>query len=149
MFLDLISVAQDEKISLLKKVLHEITYMEIQVSGSSMEPYLFDGETVIISEVQELLKSGDVILFRNEQYKLGLHRVLEVKSSNLLIKGDNSKIEELINRELVIGKMISKSENFNWHFEKVNKTVVSENDSLPMRIEIANSRLLSIQIGFY
>ena len=132
---------------LFKKALLEITYMEIEVSGSSMEPYLFDGESIVITHTPELLESGDIILFYNEHYKLGLHRLLEERSGKLLLKGDNSKIEELINKESVIGKMVSKSEDFNWTCERVNKTVASKNDSLPICIRITNSRLSSIRIG--
>jgi len=69
--------------SLLKNDLH----VRVRVTGKSMSPFLRGGEIVHIKRVHPgTLKRGDLVLFRNEDRLLLLHRVIDWK------RGTNGRI---------------------------------------------------------
>jgi len=64
--------------------------VKMNISGSSMQPFLYDGDTIVLQSVKlEDIKLGDVVLGKyNSAYVL--HRVINKKKDCIYIAGDNN-----------------------------------------------------------
>ena len=78
---------------------------ELGVTGVSMKPLLLEGDRVTISP-KENCSVGDVVVFVYEEVPL-IHRLLEIKGELFLCKGDNALRIEKIQKDEIIGKVIS------------------------------------------
>ena len=98
--------------SWLRNFLHHIPEVSIQVTGSSMFPFIRRGERVTIQGVtpSQALHPGEIILFTNSSGRLLLHRVLKIQDDgrNRLIqtKGDNQRAPDTpITPNMVIARV--------------------------------------------
>jgi len=75
------------------------------VVGTSMEPTIYEGDTVIV--VKGLYKEGDIIAFYWDDLKV-IHRIKSVEDDGYIAQGDNNEIPDdlLITDCLIIGKMV-------------------------------------------
>ena len=79
------------------------TDVAIPVAGSSMVPFLHDGDTVCLNLVDSPLKRGDILLYQRENGRYILHRLWRVRpDGSLLMVGDaQQELELRPRRELV------------------------------------------------
>ncbi len=82
----------------------------IKVKGNSMEPTIEDGEYVVflpINKLMESIKSGDIIIVRNEWNELILKRYRE-KNGKIYLTSDNPKYPtiEVNEHYKIVGKAI-------------------------------------------
>jgi len=70
--------------------INEGRQVKMNISGSSMQPFLFDGDTVLLKAIQwKDIKLGDIILGKyNGLYVL--HRVINKKIDCVHLAGDNN-----------------------------------------------------------
>jgi signal peptidase I len=67
-----------------------------QVDGTSMEPTLHNGDTILINRTQKI-KVGDIVVCNDTQYGLLVKRVGEVEGNNIYLQSDN-KSKEVVYR---------------------------------------------------
>jgi len=83
----------------------------IKVKGFSMEPFFKDEITdVSLKKVDTKLKKFDIILFTH-QNKYFLHRIIKIKNDLITASGDNLLSKETIQKDQVIGRVISYTKN--------------------------------------
>jgi hypothetical protein len=91
-----------QAIRFYKELIAENGLYNLRISGNSMEPFIIDGQTVVITTYCNLLP-GNCYLFRDND-QLVLHRLAgKLKDKKLLFIGDNSHKIEKVNEENVIG----------------------------------------------
>lgn len=81
--------------------------IEIKVKGSSMYPFLREGETVVVSPVSSStpLKKYDIILAETPTGHVMMHRIRKINADGILMKGDgNLHQTELVKFHDVMGK---------------------------------------------
>ena len=86
------------------------------ISGHSMEPTLFSGETVLVSSLPFLFSSpkiGDIVAIKNKE-KIFIKRIAKINREKYFVKGDNirdsldsRKVGRILKKEIV-GKVIFK-----------------------------------------
>ena len=86
------------------------------ISGHSMEPNLFSGDTVLVSNLPFLFPSpkiGDIVAFRKND-KIFIKRIAKINGEKYFVKGDNIK-DSLDSRKIgwilkkeIVGKVIFK-----------------------------------------
>lgn len=83
--------------------------IKFKARGSSMRPYIKDGDIVEVEPVNHSqIKKGDILLFRGDLERLYLHRILKTKGNEFVLKGDSSKtVDGVIGPEKIIGRLIS------------------------------------------
>jgi signal peptidase I len=94
-----------------------------KVEGHSMEPYLKQGDRVIVNKCSYLFSSpkiGDIIIFKSknrkdskdkQDNKTYIKRIIAINNNKFSVAGDNkkdSKKLEPISRDEIIGKVIMK-----------------------------------------
>ena len=81
------------------------TNVTVPVRGSSMVPFLHDGDTVYLDPTPEKLKKGDVVLYTREGGDYVLHRIRKIcRDGSLVLVGDAQQLlEQLPNRSSVCG----------------------------------------------
>ncbi len=74
-------------------------------SGTSMYPLLKSGkDRVVIAPVDRALKKNDVPLYKVDNGKLVLHRIIRVKADGYVIRGDNLYRNEYnVTNEKIVG----------------------------------------------
>ena len=74
--------------------------------GSSMKPLLNDRESIIILEPVDCVppRRGDVVLYRMNGLYI-LHRVLQVRPDEYLIRGDNTWVKEHVPKEALLATL--------------------------------------------
>lgn len=64
--------------------------VKINISGSSMIPFLYDGQTILLSDIDmHSIRLGDIVLGRYRDAFV-LHRVVRKKDDFIYIAGDNN-----------------------------------------------------------
>lgn len=82
----------------------------ISVRGTSMLPFLRDGDQVLVEHNLSNLRRGDIVVFQNDS-ELITHRVLQVRPEanegiTVLTKGDNRlRPDPLVNGEDIVGRV--------------------------------------------
>lgn len=81
------------------------TAVTVPVTGSSMVPFLHDGDTVYLSAPPEKLEKGDVVLYARENGDYVLHRIRRLnRDGSLIMVGDAQQaLEYLPSRQQVYG----------------------------------------------
>lgn len=97
-------------INMLKDELNKKRELRLTVHGDSMLPTLKDGEMVKIEERDEY-KIGDIIAFYTiieKQLKIVVHRVILVRKTYVLTKGDNNNFIDPIKvvYDIILGKVM-------------------------------------------
>ena len=75
-------------------------------SGVSMRPlFRTHRDVVILEKPKGELKKYDVVLYRVSDVKYVLHRIIEVKEDEYIIRGDNTFIKEHVPKDMILGVM--------------------------------------------
>jgi len=73
------------------------------VTGSSMKPMLTENrDTVILKPITEAPVAGDIMLYRRDNGKFVLHRIIRVTPQGYLFSGDNQYVLEEVSREQLL-----------------------------------------------
>lgn len=73
------------------------TALPVPVAGSSMCPFLRDGDTVYLDPLTAPARRGDIVLFTRPGGQYVLHRVAKQLENGLyLIIGDNQRLPEIV-----------------------------------------------------
>ena len=105
-----VQVPNSQFFALAKQLLREGKKIEIPVKGGSMRPFLFDGETVVVAPVGVdcPLRKSDIILAETSTGQVMMHRIREISSTGIRMKGDGNLYQsELIRPEDVMGRVLS------------------------------------------
>ena len=74
----------------------------VSVSGSSMEPVLYEGEHVEVLP-QVAYEVGDILVYYYKQEGLLVHRLLKIQDNRYFCKGDNALRLADVEREAIVG----------------------------------------------
>lgn len=87
-----LTISSIEVGKLLQDMLSLETPIRLKATGSSMKPFIRDGDVLTITPKSKIVPSlGKVVAFINAgNQNLLIHRVIKEKSNSFLIKGDNS-----------------------------------------------------------
>ena len=83
--------------------------IEITARGTSMAPFIIDGESVLV-RAKEDYQVGEVLLFFYKDTDVLLHRLVKKEQGSLYCKGDNSYRLEKIGLADVLGSAVWKME---------------------------------------
>lgn len=97
-------------IYLMKEQLNKHEDIELTIYGKSMLPTIADGQKIKI-RLAENLKIGDIIAYylpNKEKIRIIVHRVIFLRESYVLTKGDNNNFIDpvKITRDKIIGRVI-------------------------------------------
>lgn len=82
------------------------TGLPVPVAGTSMCPFLRNGDTVYLDPVTAPLQPGDVVLYTRGNGRYILHRVVDVRPNGIvMILGDNQSQTEPVPASRVIAIM--------------------------------------------
>lgn len=97
-------VSPDVVMEPLLRLMEETSAVPLVVSGSSMTPFLAPGrDTVYLSSISEPLRRGDMVLYRRDNGRYVLHRILRVSGDSYTMVGDAQSIPEPgIRREQIL-----------------------------------------------
>lgn len=87
---------------LLSHILTRHGEVKIGVQGVSMEPTLYEGDTIRV--VKGEYRLGDILVFTYKNGELLVHRYVGEQYGRILCKGDNSLRLEDIDKDAIIGK---------------------------------------------
>ena len=84
-----VEIARPEVSGLFESVLAGGYSVRVQVTGRSMRPFLQGGEILIIEPVgSRRVRVGEIILFRDVQDRLVIHRVVRIEEASVQTQGD-------------------------------------------------------------
>ena len=92
------------QIKLIRALLSKYGTTQINVSGNSMQPTLFNGDVVTVKQ-ENVYKDGDIIVFEYKN-ELIIHRLLSQNQYICLCKGDNSFKVEDIDFSQILGRVV-------------------------------------------
>ena len=80
--------------------------------GESMRPMLRGGkDMVVIVPLPERLKKYDVILFKDNLGRYVLHRIVKIKDTTYITRGDNTYFVEYVKHDKIIGILSKYNKN--------------------------------------
>jgi len=93
---------------LMEAVLEKKVPFRFTVYGSSMVPFICDGDVITIAPLHLRLRRGEVVAFVTPCcQQLTVHRILHCSQSGYLIKGDNnSATDGIVPTSSIIGRVI-------------------------------------------
>ena len=100
-------VSMSELLPFIKEAFSKDMTFKIPVTGTSMNPVLFEGrDSVLIKKPEFPLEIGDVPLYRRDNGVFVLHRIVDKTESGYIMCGDNQFIlEKGIEDRHIIGVM--------------------------------------------
>ncbi len=102
----MISLPMSEMVLLINDVISSDGEFRLYPRGTSMLPLIKQGKDSVVLVKPGLLSKNDIILYRRENGKYVLHRIVKIKGNDLLLCGDNqSDIEKGITVDMVIAKV--------------------------------------------
>lgn len=104
---------QEIKNQMIMRQLDENNSIKIKINGDCMAPFVYNGDSVIISKSIDY-KLGDIVLINsNNDFKL--HRIIKKNKKEIITKGDNSLFIDLFNKNVVgvLSSVIYLNENIN------------------------------------
>lgn len=90
--------------TVLKNEISKGKPFKLSVVGTSMLPFLHEGDTVEISKDTNY-NIGDIIAFLYQNNEFLVHRILKIHKNIVICKGDNSFRIESITKEQIFGKV--------------------------------------------
>lgn len=95
--------------SLIREVLARGSRVRLRAGGASMQPYLRDGDVLLIGAPARPLKTGDVAAFMAPpDGALLVHRLIGVRDGSLRFKGDGVRfVDPPVRAEDVLGIVLS------------------------------------------
>lgn len=115
-----------EKIA--KNILQRGVTFSFKAQGTSMSPFIRDGDMVRIKQ-QRLYRVGDVVLLKT-QFGLIVHRIITLTPDGVLTRGDNSLASDngLIGVEHILGRVIQVyGTGLNFHLYRPFSYLLSKN----------------------
>lgn len=104
--------------------------VKILASGKSMEPVIIDGQdTVVLKKAEKPLKKNDIVLFKRENGKPVLHRIIAIDGNKITLRGDSQWKAEIVDVSKVMGVLDAIERNSqvikadSEYFEKYKKTL--------------------------
>ena len=97
---------------ILKRFIDNNLIIQIRISGNSMNPILFNNETVNAKKKSNY-KPGDILIFRYKHNDLLAHRLLMIKNNRYYCKGDNSFRIEDIDYDQILGVVLIDDDKHN------------------------------------
>jgi signal peptidase len=95
-------------ISLVEELLRAGRGVRLKVAGSSMFPFIKDGDVVEIEKPGPRLRKGDVLLVRVSGNKYVIHRVVKVYGEYLYLRGDSQQgLQGPFRRGDVVGRVVA------------------------------------------
>ena len=95
--------------TIMNAVLEKNKPIRFKASGSSMSPFIRDGDIITIKSKKNYhIHCGDIVIFNHPtSNKLAVHRVISRKARNYLIKPDNgNKPDGWVNLKNIFGYVI-------------------------------------------
>jgi signal peptidase I len=90
------------------QVLRRDGHLRIKARGSSMMPFIRDGDVVVVTTTESTeVGVGDVICYERPPGRLFLHRIIGRDGDGFVAKGDALAFTELVERAHVLGKVIT------------------------------------------
>ena len=87
----------------IERALDENGIYSSTTRGPSMRPlFRTHRDIVFIKKPDSTIKRSDVVLYRGAQ-KYIMHRVIKVKGEKLIIRGDNTFVNEIVGKDEIIG----------------------------------------------
>ncbi len=93
---------------LMQAVLEKNVPFQFSASGSSMTPFIRDGDAITVAPSPLQLRPGDVVAFVNvRSNQLMVHRIIHASPAGYLIKGDNNSVPDgLMPASSIIGRVV-------------------------------------------
>jgi hypothetical protein len=110
---DKIDISHSDFANLSSEILKGGKVLRFTAHGSSMVPFIFDGDVLTIQDVgSSMVAKGDIVFYRTQNDGLMAHRIIKVHSTDGKVRfsarGDGSPgSEEIIDADQVIGEVIS------------------------------------------
>ena len=78
-----------------------------RVRGNSMRPLLLHERDAVFLKKSAEVKKYDVVLYKNNDTRYVLHRIIKIKGDTLIIRGDNTYAKEYVRREDILAVLDS------------------------------------------
>lgn len=102
----------NDLIPLMEESFNNNLMFEMPVNGTSMLPLLHSGDYVLLESVKSAkIKKRDVVFYQRINGQYVLHRIHKIKKSNFIMLGDNQLNKEVLEKKLVLAKMVAYSHN--------------------------------------
>ena len=93
---------------LIEEVIGNGTAAELTVAGNSMHPFLRHNVSRVRISRADVLRNGDVVLYRRDNGAYVLHRIVKIKNGSYIMCGDNQYVLECgIRRDQILAVMTS------------------------------------------
>lgn len=97
-------VSLEHLMPVIKKSLAEGKPVRFASTGSSMVPFIYNGDEIELIPVNEELNRCDIVLLEKEPKKYILHRIVKIEGEEIFLRGDaQSKAEGPFDMQNAIG----------------------------------------------
>lgn len=80
--------------------------IRMTVSGSSMTPFIYNGDEVEIVPLKSVIKKGDIVLTKSSGGYYVIHRIIKIKKDLFYLRGDaQDYTEKFYDYKNIIGKV--------------------------------------------
>jgi hypothetical protein len=97
-----------ELMPLIRAALERGQCVRLTANGSSMLPFIYNGETVELVPPRSSLMRGDIVLAQTAEDRYVLHRVVQIEGDAVFLRGDAQNHREgPLPRQAVLGRAVT------------------------------------------
>jgi hypothetical protein len=120
-------IGRKDFLEISQEILEKGKQFSFIARGTSMSPFIKEGDSVVVSPLSGPLSVGDVVLVRSDEGLILLHRIIQCLPTGVVTKGDSASEDDgFITAEDVFGKATQVSgSDFNFHLYFPFKYLIS------------------------
>ncbi len=128
-------IGMDDFCGIAEEVLGKGNNLAFTAGGSSMSPFIKDGDTVVVRPAGRI-HVGDIALCKSPEDRLILHRVIKVTASGIVTRGDSCITDDAATSfESTLGRVVRVSgRGFNFHLRFPFSVLIARGLLRPSRL---------------
>jgi hypothetical protein len=132
----ILSISREEFAALAGEIVGQGKSFSFRAHGRSMTPFIADGDAIVVSPLERTARIGDVVLLKESDGGLIVHRIVGRRRGMILTRGDAcAAVDSPADHVGIVGKVTGVSgRGYSFHLRRSFGYVISRKNDFPFSL---------------
>ena len=132
----ILSINREDFAAIAREIVKQGKSFSFRAHGRSMAPFIADGDTIVVSPLKGPARIGDVVLLKESDGRLIVHRIVGRRKGMILTRGDACAVlDSPADHVGIIGKVTNVSgRGYRFHLRRSFGYVISRRGDFPFSL---------------
>ena len=132
----ILSISRDDFAAIAGEIVRQGKSFSLRAHGRSMAPFIVDGDTIVVSPLERPARIGDVVLLKESDGRLIVHRIVGRRKGMILTRGDAcAAVDSPADHVGIVGKVTAVSgRGYSFHLRKSFGYLISRKNDFPFSL---------------